>query len=117
MNRLEEFVNWVKARAYDRDADLALSWIAAWERSADYVEELKCQTKVSKWSLDEVAVYRRRRLGWFGGLRALQRWLQAKAHDPEARLVLAMIAEFEHKQVQKYLGGVHPRLFRRSAGQ
>jgi len=103
MNWLKEFANWVEVRADDRDADRALRWITAWERSADYVEELKRQSQVSKRSLDDVARYRRGRLGRFGGLRALQRWLEAKAYDPEARLVLAMTAEFEHKQVKKYL--------------
>lgn len=103
MNWLEEFANLAEARIDDRDAALALEWIAAWERSADYVEELKRQRKVSEWRLDEVAVSRRRHLAWFGDLRAFQRWLEAKADNPKARRVLAMTAEFEHRQVQKYL--------------
>jgi len=103
MNWLEKFATSAEARIDGRDADLALQWIAAWERSADYVEELKRQRKVAKWSLDEVAGSSCRRLAWFGELRAFQRWLKASADNPEARRVLAMTAEFEHKQVQKYL--------------
>ena len=104
MNWLEGFAKSIEARTDDRDAELALEWITAWESSAEYVEELKRQRKVSQWnSDDDVAACRRRFLAWFGDLRAFQRWLEAKADDPKARLVLAWTAEFEHKQVQRYL--------------
>src|SRR5262245_56197651 len=103
MNWLEKFAVSAKARTGDRDADLAIKWIEAWERSAGYVEELKRQRKVFNCGLDEVAVSSRHYSAWFGDLRTFQRWLEAQVADPEARLVLAMTREFEHKTVQQYL--------------
>ena len=101
MNWLEEFTHGVETSADNPSADLALRWIMAWEGSTEFVEELKRQKRVSKWARDDIDV--RKRLAWFGDLRAFQCWLEAKADDPEARLVLALTAEFELKQVQKYL--------------
>jgi hypothetical protein len=102
MNWLDEFANGVETSADKPDASLALRWITAWEESTAFVKELRRQKKVSQWGTRDY-IQARKRLAWFGDLRAFQRWLESRVGDPEARLVLALTAEFEHKQVQKYL--------------
>jgi len=99
MNRLESFTNWVEAKGDDPDAVLALRLITEWE-SAEHAPVLKDEGKASKSCL-EIAVWKQRL--WFGDLRQFQDWLKTKADDPKARLVLAWTADFEHKQMQKYL--------------
>ncbi len=102
MNWFEEFANGVETSADKPDAGLALRWIAAWEESGEFVEELRRQKKVSQWAT-RGEIHVGKRLAWFEDLRAFQRWLETKVSDPEARLVLALTAEFEHEQVQKYI--------------
>ena len=104
MNWLEEYANEIETSADKPAAGLALRWITAWEESTEFVEDLRRQKRIfQKGARDDGDIDARKRLAWFGDLRAFQRWLEAKSDDPEARFMLALTAEFEHKQVQKYL--------------
>ena len=114
MNWLEVFANGIENSAANPSADLALRWITSWKEATEFGEEPKRQKRISRCRRDEIDF--EKRLAWFGDLRAFQLWLETKTDDPEARLVLALTAEFEHKQVQKYLTEVDRKLSERSAG-
>jgi hypothetical protein len=96
--RLSQFQNFVEGNSDDPNAKVTLSLISEFKKEAKENEE-----ELARSRHDPRANRKRRFMAWFGRLRQFQEWLKSKGDDHTTALVLKWIAEFEHKQVEKYV--------------